>query len=93
MGRPTVDGRTFFQEVMVSKINLKVQKEFCSECSLAIMRFMKNMDGVESVVAEDGEVVITYNESKASGEKLEKIARDAVKTLGYKMEETDAGGS
>jgi hypothetical protein len=79
-------------EVMVKKVNLKVQKEFCGECSLALMHFMKNMEGVESVVAENGEVVITYDDSKASGGDIEKIARDSVGTMGYKMEEeTEAG--
>ena len=71
----------------MNKINLKVQKEFCAECSLAIMRFMRNMEGVESVVAENGEVVITYDDSKAGGENIEKIARQSVRTLGYKMED------
>ncbi|MEJ2682911.1 MAG: hypothetical protein P8Z71_00755 [Candidatus Sulfobium sp.] len=72
---------------MMKKVQLRVQKEFCSECSLAIMRFMKNMEGVESVVAENGEVVITYDDSRVDGETVEKIARDTVRTLGYKMEE------
>jgi len=71
----------------MKKVQLRVQKEFCSECSLAIMRFMKNMEGVESVVAENGEVVITYDDSRVDGETVEKIARDTVRTLGYKMEE------
>lgn len=71
----------------MKKIRLRVQREFCSECSLAIMRFMKNMKGVESVVAENGEVVITYDDLRVEGETVEKIARDTVSTLGYKMEE------
>jgi copper chaperone CopZ len=79
---------------MMKKVQLRVQKEFCSECSLAIMRFMKNMEGVESVVAENGEVVITYDDSRVDGETVEKIARDTVRTLGYKMEEeTEADSS
>jgi copper chaperone CopZ len=76
----------------MNKINLKVQKEFCAECSLAIMRFMRNMEGVESVVAENGEVVITYDDSKANGENIEKIARQSVRTLGYKMEDEAEDG-
>lgn len=76
----------------MKEIHLKVQKEFCSECSLAIMRFMGHMEGVESVVAANGEVVITYDDSKVAGENIEKIARDSVKTMGYRMEdETEAG--
>lgn len=71
----------------MNRINLKVQKEFCSECSLAIMRFMRNMEGVDSVVAENGEVVITYDDSKADGKNIERIARQSVRTLGYKMED------
>jgi copper chaperone CopZ len=78
----------------MKEIHLNVQKEFCSECSLAIMRFMGKMDGVESVVAENGEVVINYDDSKVEGETIEKIARDSVRTMGYKIEdETEAGKS
>lgn len=71
----------------MKKIHLNVQREFCAECSLAIMRYMKHMEGVESVVAENGEVVINYDETKADGEKIEKIARESVRTMGYKMED------
>lgn len=76
----------------MKKIRLKVQKEFCGECSLAIMRFMGHMEGVESVAAENGEVVITYDDSKVDGEKIEKIAIDGVKTMGYKMEDEERAG-
>lgn len=76
----------------MKKVHLKVQKEFCGECSLALMHFMKNMKGVESVAAENGEVVITYDDSRARGEDIEKIAKDSVRTMGYKMEEESETG-
>jgi hypothetical protein len=82
-----------FSEVMMKKVHLNVQKEFCGECSLALMHFMGNMEGVESVVAENGKVVIIYDDSKVSGENIEKIARDSVGTMGYKMEEGEAESS
>jgi hypothetical protein len=77
---------------MMKELHLSVQKEFCGECSLALMHFMGNMEGVESVVAENGEVVITYDDSKVAGENIEKTARDSVRTMGYKMEEETEGG-
>ncbi|MEJ2696970.1 MAG: hypothetical protein P8013_10015 [Candidatus Sulfobium sp.] len=76
----------------MKRVHLKVQKEFCGECSLALMHFMGGMDGVESVTAENGEVVITYDDSKVPGEAIERTAKDSVKTMGYRMEEESEAG-
>jgi hypothetical protein len=37
----------------MEKISLKVQKQFCEECSLALRRFVGKLDGVESIVVEN----------------------------------------
>ena len=69
----------------MKKSLIPVQKEFCAECSLAITRFMKNLEGVESVEVEDGAVSITFDETKIGKEHVEKIARDNIEKLGYKV--------
>lgn len=69
----------------MKKILIQVQKEFCEECSLAIMRFMQNMEGIESVTAEGGWVSITFDESRVIEERVEQIARENIEKLGYRV--------
>jgi hypothetical protein len=74
---------------MEKKTYLNVQKEFCGECSLALMRFMGNMKGVKSVAAEDGRVVLTFDDSVIPEDSVLKIARDNVEKMGYKIDDED----
>ena len=69
----------------MKKILIQVQKEFCAECSLAIMRFMQNMEGIESVTAEDGRVSIAFDENRVTEERVEQIARENIEKLGYRV--------
>ena len=71
----------------MKKSLIHVQKEFCAECSLAIMHFMRNMEGVESVEAEEGMVAITFDETKTDEERVNKIAQENIEKLGYRIEE------
>jgi copper chaperone CopZ len=69
----------------MEKISLNVQKQFCEECSLALRRFVGNMDGVESVDVENGRIVISFDPSMVTGERVRTIAEDSVEKLGYKL--------
>jgi copper chaperone CopZ len=73
-----------YKETEMKKSLIPVQKEFCAECSLAITRFMRKLEGVESVEAESGAVAITFDETKIGQEQVEKIARENIEKLGYK---------
>jgi copper chaperone CopZ len=64
-----------------------MRKEICDDCSLALKRFIGNMEGVESIDAEDGKLVIDFNDSKISMEELSRIAKDSIEKLGYKLME------
>jgi len=66
-------------------ISLNVRKEFCEECSLALRRFVGNMDGVQSVDVENGRVVISFDESVIPEDRIKTIAEDSVEKLGYKL--------
>lgn len=74
---------------MMKKSYLNVQKEFCGECSLALMHFMGNMKGVESVIAEDGKVALTFDDSVISEKSVLKIARENIEKMGYSIDEAD----
>jgi hypothetical protein len=65
---------------------INVQKEFCGECSLALMHFIGKMKGVESVVPEDGRVVLTFDETRIVEEDLLRIARESIERMGYRVE-------
>jgi copper chaperone CopZ len=71
----------------MGKLSLKVKKEFCAECSLAIRRFMGHMDGVEDVSVEDGKITISFDGEKISEGDVLKLSKDSVEKLGYGIEE------
>jgi copper chaperone CopZ len=69
----------------MKKISLHVQKEFCDECSLALMRFIGKMDGVTSIDAENGRIVIDFDDSRIMEEDVLKISRESIEKLGYRL--------
>jgi len=69
----------------MKKISLHVQKEFCDECSLALMRFIGKMDGVTSIDAENGRIVIDFDDSRITEEDVLKISRESIEKLGYRL--------
>lgn len=64
--------------------HIKVQKEFCAECSLALMHFIGRIKGVESISAEEGSVALTFDEAEISEEDLIRITRENIEKLGYR---------
>lgn len=71
----------------MEKVTVKVEKSFCEECSLALRRFIGNMEGVVSIDVEDGKIAIAFDESKVTAEALLIIAKDNIEKLGYKLVE------
>jgi len=70
----------------MKRASIAVQKEFCGECSLALMHFVGKLKGVESVSPEERKIVLTFDESLITEEDLLKITRDSIEKLGYKVE-------
>jgi copper chaperone CopZ len=66
-------------------LSLNVQHEFCAECSLALRRFVGNIDGVESVDVENGRIVISFDASMITEDRVRTIAQDSMEKLGYKL--------
>ncbi len=73
----------------MKKTYLNVEKEFCGECSLALMHFVGNVEGVESIIAENGKVAITFDETKVREDALLTMTRENVQRLGYKIVEEE----
>ena len=63
-----------------------VDKNLCSECSLALRRFIGGMDGVDSIEVESGRIAVTFNEAEIEEERLSQITKDSIEKLGYKIE-------
>jgi len=73
----------------MKKAYLDVQREFCGECSLALMHFIGKMKGVDSITAEDGKVAIAFDDSEISEESLLKLTMESIEKLGYKIVERE----
>jgi copper chaperone CopZ len=69
----------------MKKISFKVESDLCDDCSLALRRFIGHIEGVESIEAEDGKIIIDFNDSKISKEDLNRITRNSMEKLGYKL--------
>jgi len=73
----------------MDKLSIKVKKEFCDECSLAIRRFVGKLSGVEDVEvsAGEGKITITYDGAKIGEGELFKISKESIEKLGYSLDE------
>lgn len=71
----------------MDKVSFDVGKELCEECSLALRRFIGRMEGVESVDVEDGKIAVAFESTKVTEEELNRITRDSIEKLGYKIKE------
>ncbi len=69
----------------MKKVYINVQKEFCGECSLALMHFIGKMKGVASITAEDGKVAITFDDSVVPEELLLKLTVENIERMGYNI--------
>ncbi|MBI5074371.1 MAG: heavy-metal-associated domain-containing protein [Nitrospirae bacterium] len=73
----------------MKKLLLSVEKDYCSECSLALTRFIGNMDGIDSLGIENGSIAIVFDESKISAATLVEIAEENIRRFGYSLLNAD----
>jgi copper chaperone CopZ len=64
-----------------------VSNNLCDECSLALRRFVGNIDGVESIGVERGKIAVKFDETAIDEDRLTKITKDSIEKLGYRIEE------
>jgi copper chaperone CopZ len=64
-----------------------VSNNLCAECSLALRRFIGNIDGVESIEVEHGKIAVKFDETAIDEEKLTRITKDSIDKLWYRIEE------
>ena len=64
-----------------------VDKNLCTECSMALRRFIGGMDGVESIDAIQGKISVKFDEAKIDEETVSRITKDSIDKLGYRVDE------
>jgi len=65
----------------------EVEDRFCDECALALRRFIGNLEGIESIEVENRMIAISFNPAKMPEERLDRITKDSLEKLGYKLVE------
>ena len=63
----------------------KVEDRFCDECALALRRFIGHLEGVESIDVENEMIAVSFNPAKIPVERLDRITKDSLEKLGYKL--------
>ena len=71
----------------MSRVLFRVQRQFCGECSSALRRFLGGLDGVNAVDVESGAVAVDFDEKKIPEEQVQKLARESIEKLGYRVEQ------
>lgn len=79
--------------VTMRNINLSVEKSVCGECSLALRRFIGNLDGVADIEIGNGRISIAFDESRIPEDRLIDISRNCIERLGYRVEVEKADSS
>jgi copper chaperone CopZ len=69
----------------MEKRSFKVEERFCDECALALRRFIGHEEGVESVDVENKMIAVVFNPAKMPKERLDKLTKDSLEKLGYKL--------
>ena len=73
----------------MSKVTLTVEKQLCAECSLALRRFLGNLDGVSSIDVENGKIAIDFDEATIGEDTIRTLARNSAEKLGYKLHDEE----
>lgn len=68
-------------------IIIAVQKEFCGECSLALLHFLRNMPGIESIEFEIGQVIVSYDETRLNEDQVREMVRENIERMGYRLQD------
>lgn len=72
----------------MDELSVKLQKETCAECAMALRRFIGHMDGVQTVETDDRHrLVVGFDSAKISRASLLRIIRENIEKLGYRIED------
>jgi copper chaperone CopZ len=69
------------------KILFNVGTIFCFECVMALRKFVGSVKGISAVEIDGGMVSVEYDPAVISEEKVDRIVRDSVERLGYRIQE------
>ncbi|GEM_PF-4342435 len=69
----------------MEKLSFNVDGVCCYECSRALQSFLTSLHGIISVEVENGRVVIGYDPEEISADMVERVARDSIERIGYRI--------
>lgn len=69
-------------------LSFRTERVYCYDCVIALKKFIGSLDGIQSIEM-DGEdkIDILYDSSSISEEKLDRIVKESVEKLGFKVEQ------
>ncbi len=65
----------------------KIEDRFCDDCALALRRFIGHLEGIKSIDVENKLIAVSFNPAKMPEERLDRIMKDSLEKLGYKLKE------
>lgn len=71
----------------MKRITMNVEKFLCGDCSMALRRFIGNIEGVEDIDVGQGTISMQFDETRIPEERLFDITKNSVEKLGYRLEE------
>jgi copper chaperone CopZ len=67
-------------------MSFKVGNIYCHDCVIALKKFIGSLEGIHSIeMIGTDRVVISYDSSLISEERLKEIVADSVEKLGFKI--------
>jgi|Deesub1362A_J573_1020465.scaffolds.fasta_scaffold16116_2 copper chaperone CopZ len=69
----------------MESVHFNVGGLYCYECSMALKKFLGSIKGIVSVDVENEEVVISYQPEEIDGTEVERITRESIEKLGYRV--------
>ena len=73
------------RSIGMEKRLFKVEDRFCDECALALRRFVGHLEGVQSIDVENRMIAVSFDPAKMPEERLDRITKDSLEKLGYKL--------
>lgn len=70
---------------MMKSMSLKVEQELCAESTESLCRFLRGLQGVESVQVDRKVIGIRFDEARIPDEQLFAMTKSSVEMLGYHL--------
>jgi len=70
----------------MDSVSFKIGRIFCHDCVRALQRFVGSMKGVDRLEVQGPHVVVYFDPSANTREFIDKVTRESIEKLGYRVE-------